>query len=433
MNPRFAWRFWQGVFWTLAAWWSAVVLAQTNERPQLVWTRAGQFTAHAPSAADSSLLCVLAGRVKREWLRRLDLADQWRDPIVLVLAERPAELASAPNLWMEVARTDLHLRFQIHLRVPPPLEEEFVAGAVVRALCAEYANREREFPRQAPVAITEAPLWLVEGLAQSASEAAERLLPVLQRVLAGGKPWGLEELMAVATLPSDPAERLRFRAHAWALVEGLLSLSKGPEKLSQLLRAPQAFWEIYRWQFPDVVAAEKWWSLWLADRTSVMLPGLQSAEETSRQLAQILASKVQLRLPEVVAEAPVAFVDLARYTRKNWLAPLLQDKIARLNVLLGVAHPLYRTAITHYLAALEALAAEQTGRFRYETQRAQRAHRNADERSRQIREYLDRVEQQRGSSEPGGIRQQLKLLETVRELDVLRRDPISVYLDQFDR
>jgi len=406
---------------------------QSNTAPRRVSSTAGQFTAHSPDAVSSSVLCVLATQIKREWLRRLDLPDKWRDPIVLLLAERDASLAAAPNVWQEVARTDLHLKFEIHLRIPPPLDETDVAETIVQALCREFANRSREFPRHPPFAITEPPLWLTAGLTQSIVGEPNRLLPLLRRYVQSGHPMSAQELIGLTQCPAEPAERLRFRAHAWAWVEGLLSLPKGREKLSQLLCEPLAFAEIYRWQFPDETAREKWWSLLLAERAAAMIDEDRSATTTSQRLAAILPGKVQMRLPDAVAEAPVAFEELGRYTEKDWLAPMVRDKLARLVSLRGIAHPSYLKAIDHYIAALEQLQAGRVSRFQYETRQAQRAYAAADQQSRQIAEYVRRVERVYSPPDPEELRRPMRLLETIQEMNVLRRDPIRDYLDQFDK
>jgi hypothetical protein len=199
------------------------------------------------------------------------------------------------------------------------------------------------------------------------------------------------------------------------------------------LRKPETFAEIYRWQFPDDAAREKWWSLALAERAATMLAEAHTATETTRRLAAILPSKLQLRLPDAVAEAPVAFADLGRYTEKEWLPPLVRDKLAQLTALRAVAHPSYRDAIAHYMAALGCLATRQPGRFQREAKLAQRAHTKADEETRKISAYLDNVEALHAPRDRNAVSRQLALFETIQETGVLRRDPISNYLDKFDK
>ena len=125
----------------------AGAVPSTNAPARFVGSTAGQFAAYTRDPVWSSVLSVLGSRVKREWLKTLDLPDRWRDPIVIVVSERTDGDRATPAVWMETLRTDLHLKFQVQLRVPPPLERSQVVSALVQGLCSEYANRDRVFPR----------------------------------------------------------------------------------------------------------------------------------------------------------------------------------------------------------------------------------------------------------------------------------------------
>ena len=405
----------------------------TNAPPPFVGSTAGQFGAYTHDPVWSSVLCVLGGHVKHEWLKTLDLPDRWRDPIVIVVNERPAADRATPAVWMETLRTDLHLKFQVQLRVPPPLERSQVVSALVQALCAEYANRDRLFLRQPPFATTAVPPWLVEGLAQSVAGEPDKMLAVIQRSVNSGRPAAAEDLIGAAATPTEPGEQLRFQAHAWALVESLLSLPKGAEKFCQLMREPETFAEIYRWQFRDAAAREKWWSLQLAERATATVAEDWSATETSRRLAAILPSKLQMELPDAIAEAPVAFANLWRYTKSAWLTPLVRDKLAQFASVRNMAHPSYRGAVEHYIAALQYLLQGNANRFRRETKLAERQYAAADEQSHKISRYVDQIERVHTPPDRAAVWRQLKLFEAIQETNILRRDPIGDYLDKFDR
>ena len=430
--------FLSAAFLACAVAFAARLSAQTNPPPRLAVNNAGQFTVHAPDSIRSSLLCVVASQIKREWLRRFDIPDKWRDPIVLVYTERPADTAAARNIWLETIRTPLHLQYHVQLRAPLPLERDRLVAAVVESLCAEYANRNRDLPRNAPAPLSVIPPWLIEGLAQSMDANPDQLLPVLRRCVNSGRPLTADELLTATTVPADAADRLRFQAHAWAFVENLLSLPKGADKLCQLLANNTAsprrdFTENYRWQFPTDAALEKWWALLLADRATAMIAEDRAAAETARQLNTILDCKLEMRLPDAVAEAPVAFTDLGRYTEKDWLAPLVRQKLAELVSLRGIAHPFYRNTIAHYIAALESLLAGQLGRYQHETTLARRDHATADQQTKDFNAYLDNIERERTPPDRAALWRQMKLFDTTHELQILRRDPLTEYIDRFSR
>ena len=57
-----------------------------------------QFAAYANNQLLPSALCVYAERVKHEWLRRMDVADNWRDPILLLVRTREPAQTNAPAI-----------------------------------------------------------------------------------------------------------------------------------------------------------------------------------------------------------------------------------------------------------------------------------------------------------------------------------------------
>ena len=124
-----------------------------------------QFVASASDRLLSSALCGYAEHVKREWLRQLDVADNWRDPILLLVQTHPADQPVASPVSMAVFQTDEHLEYRIRCLVPPPIDEAELSAAMVDVLCLEWANREQATEPGKAYVVPGIPLWLVEGLA----------------------------------------------------------------------------------------------------------------------------------------------------------------------------------------------------------------------------------------------------------------------------
>jgi len=125
------------------------------------------------------------------------------------------------------------------------------------------------------------------------------MLSIAQRSVAAGRPQQATGLLGLKALPTDPMERQLFQANSWILTESLLGLPDGSRKLRGFLSelgaqkaASNAFWAVYRQDFPQEIALEKWWSLEQIRRTSVSLAQNLSAEETARQLDAILLTKL---------------------------------------------------------------------------------------------------------------------------------------------
>jgi hypothetical protein len=419
----------------------AAIPTRTNALIRTV-SASRQFVASASDRLLSSALCAYSEHVKREWLRQLDVADNWRDPILLLVQTHPADQSIASPVSMAVFQTDEHLEYRIRCLVPPPIDEAELSAAMVDVLCLEWANRQQVTePGQAYV-VPGIPLWLVEGLAVLIEGRHETLLSVSRRSVAGGQPPEAGDLLKAETLPDDSADRQLFRADAWIFTEGLLGLHQGPHKMRGFLSelgaqkvASNAFWKVYRDDFPNTTALEKWWSLELVRHTSMSVAQDLSAEDTERSLDAILVTKLgptggRRGMP---GETNVAIDDLWRYAGAPWLKDLLKLKIDRIGALRGVAHPLYLPVLDEYMETLVWLQRGSVTRFHRGLSRAEATRAIADKQAHGITAYLDEAERI-DAPEPlsNTFRGYFQTLDQLQKLDSERHSPISDYLDKFD-
>jgi hypothetical protein len=402
-----------------------------------------QFTACATDRLLPSALCAYAEHVKREWLRQLDVADNWRDPVLLLVQTRQTVLTDAPPVSMAVFQTDEHLEYRIRCLVPPPIDEGELLSTMVDVLCLEWANREQVTEPGKAYIVPGIPLWLVEGLAVLIEGRHETLLSISQRSVAGGQPQQAKELLTAETFPDDSVDRQLFQADAWIFTEGLLRLHQGPRKIRSFLSelgaqkvASNVFWKVYHDDFPNTTALEKWWSLELVRHTSMSVAQDLSAEDTERALDAILVTKLgptggRRGMP---GEANVPVDDLWRYAGAPWLKDLLKLKIDRIGALRGVAHPLYLPVLDDYMEALVWLQRDSVTRFHRGLTRAEATRAVADKQARGITAYLDEAERIY-APEPlsNTFRGYFETLDQLQKLDSERRSPISDYLDKFDR
>jgi hypothetical protein len=229
-----------------------------------------QFTVYARDAILPSEMCVFAERVKQGWLDRLNLRNNWRDPIVIVVRERgPTEL-NALAIDIETVQFEFGLSYRILCLTPPLLDEAQLRLALVQTLCAEWANRTQPISSHQPFITAPLPLWLVEGLAQSVGKRTDWLGAVARRSVDAGHPARTRDVLETTALPTNAAECELFQANALLFTESLLTLQDGARSLQRFLTelATQksvtgAFWTVYRNEFPQPVALEKWWALQL--------------------------------------------------------------------------------------------------------------------------------------------------------------------------
>ena len=416
----------------------AAISTPTNALVRTV-SASRQFVACASDRLLPSALCAYAERVKREWLRQLDVADNWRDPILLLVQTRQAAQTIAAPVSIAVFQTDEHLEYRIRCLAPPPIDKGELLSAMVDALCAEWANRNQATEPGKAYVVPGIPLWLVEGLAVLIEGRHEALLSISQRSVAGGRPQEARDLLKAEALPDDSVDRQLFQANAWIFTEGLLGLHQGPRKMRNFLAelgaqkvASNAFWKVYHDDFPNTTALEKWWSLELVRHTSMSVAQDLSVEDTERDLDAILVTKLgpiggRRGMP---GETSVAIDDLWRYADAPWLKDLLKLKIGALR---GVTHPLYLPILDDYMEAMVWLQRGSVTRFHRGLSRAEATRAVVDKQAHGITAYLNEAERIYAPEQLSNtFRGYFQTFDQLQKLDSERRSPISDYLDKFD-
>ena len=401
-----------------------------------------QFVCYANNPLLPPVVCVFAERIKRQLLTRLNLPDQWRDPIVIAIEQRSDTTPTAPAIALEMFQTDARLKYQIRCLTPPSPDERLLAAAVIETLCAEIANRDQPTSRTAQFTGAPIPPWLVHGLAGTVRGGGELLLRVARRSVVAGRPQTAAALLQTPTLPADPLERQLFEANAWILVENLLTLPDGARKVAQFIgelgrqkSVAKAFWTVYSPDFRDEMALEKWWGLQLARKTSMDVAQNLSAAEMTAQLDAIL--KTELSRPRgrkgTTIEKEIALPDLWRYFEEPWMKDVLVAKLNQLQALRAQAQPRYRAVIDAYVEAVNWLMKQKINRFRRAVERADTQRAAADREYAQITAYLDQAERIYAPTDTAGMFEGVfRTLEQFEELQQRRRSPISDYLDRFD-
>jgi hypothetical protein len=402
-----------------------------------------QFIAYTPNPLFASAVCVFAERVKQQWLSLLDTPDDWRDPIILLVRQRAPSEQPLPALRVETFQNEIHLKYQITCLLPPALDESALTAALAQTLCAEWANRRQPTLSTQPYVMAPLPPWLVQGLAQAIGGRTEWLLETARRSVDAGRPQTAADLLATARLPSDPAEQQLFQANAWLLTEGLLSLPDGARKMRRYLTelgttksATNAFAKVYGTDFPNDITREKWWSVEQVSRASAFVAQDLSPEETVHRLDAVLPTALMAVAGNQVKGAPwtVSLDDLWRYYEQPWMQQLLEEKLNRLQALRSEAHPLYQPVVEDYVEAVELLMGEKLNRFKRATAAANCARAAADQRTRQVADYLDQMERVYA---PGDVTHSFAdyfhTFDQLQSVDQNRHNPISDYLDRFDK
>ncbi len=416
--------------------------ASDTNAPICTISTSHQFVAYANDRLLSSALCVYAERIKREWLRRMNTLDEWRDPIIIISRPCDGTQTNATLISWQTFQTEKHLTYQIYCCSSRTPGEADLLAAIVDRLCAEWANRDQPTSRGQKYTAPFMPLWLVQGLATSIRGRNDSLLGVARRSIAAGRPLRASGLLDAKVLPGNSAERTLFQANAWIFTESLVTLPGGAEKLRRFLtelgaqKSPNnAFWTVYRRDFPVDLTLEKWWSLQQVSSASVGVAENLTAEETAQQLDDILLTRLDATRERrgLPGEAQLALSQLWRHTDAPWLKDVLKLKSDRLGALRGQAHPFYESVIDQYLEAVNWLLQRNTVRFRRTMAKAASARIVADHQRQATIAYMDEAERIHSPEEASKmLTGYLNTLDRFQNLDQQRRNPISDYLDKFD-
>jgi hypothetical protein len=408
--------------------------AGSTNAPTRTVSATQQFVSYAKHPLLSSELCAVAERAKREWLRIFDLPDKWRDPIVLVVREREGALTNAPAVRTQVLRSDRHLRYQIDFVVPPPIKDVELLSALIESLCAEYANRNQPTLAGTPYVAAPIPLWLSSGLTQSWIGRPDVLLDAVRANLSSRRPATASSLLATDRLPTDDEERELFFAESWIFVEGLLAVPGGTEKMLQFLQelgvrksVNGAFQVVYGPQFTSPDAMEKWWSVTVASRSTSTVAQNLTGKETVERFDELL----MIRFPAADAERMVPLDDVWRQAEQPWLREILQGRLAELQTLRSVAHPLFVEAIDVQARAVAELLGGKLARYRRSSAESRQLRDAADKKRRELSDYLNDVES--SVNEAKVLNSYTRIFQESEAIRRVQVDPIRDYLDQFDK
>ncbi len=311
---------------------------------------------------------VSAERIKKRFLILLDLPDQWRGVIHIVLrpTERTDELP-------RIATSRFADGWRYRIDLPAVTDALAVVRSIVQVLLIEVANRG------ASDRAAEIPLWLQEALTR-------------QIFFEGGRSWMLQpETSVLGTLRHRESEEISrswllshpgltfteisfptsemltgdafvgYQACAHLFFLELSRLSQGPQRLRAFVANLGAFWN---WQTPFFKAfepelktpldVEKWWSVALL-RPSMRDIGEDKIFESNRQkLNEVLQVHSEIRFdPEQIpGKTRLGLSEMIREWDYSKQKPVLQEKINQLTILQWVVTPDWLPLIQRYRKAL---------------------------------------------------------------------------------
>lgn len=334
------------------------------------------------------LLAISCERIKAELLRDLNMQDEWRGKIFVIL--RPARTA---NDRVVVVPQKLGRDWQCGVELPDAINQNRLVEAVVRATLLEIANRNA---KDEPA---EVPEWLARGLTREllGSSAMKIVLRPpnkfenglnmsSQTVDFSDAPQPPGSLTRKRNPLADALEVLRtgdaltFDQLSWPtddqlngdgmgvygscsqlFVNRLLRMKNGPEGLRAMLaELPSylnwqlAFEDAFRGTFKTPLDVEKWWALEVAEFNGRDLLHLLTPAESARQLDAVFQFPIEVQIGQgAPMRTDISFQTVIHGWSRARQIELLKSKIWELGVLRLRISPEYMPLVDKYIQVLQ--------------------------------------------------------------------------------
>jgi len=387
--------------------------------------------------SDGSLRGKLARKVediKTDWLKTLQITDEWKYPIVLQVV--PLAPVGAPRI-----RTAFFLgdgdeaKVQIDVFDLSVLRNGEFDTEVYRALCLELMYRQN-LPK-AGKAYQQPPVWLLEGLVEDAqAKNGEGIGPGLyDRIIESGSPAKLETFLKERPEMMDATTRAIYRARSMALLRALLASPGGPKGMAAWLRSlptnnPTDAGKMLD-NFPNLAGRpadlSKQWALAIADASATNRTKSLNMADTIRQLALIMdfGAPVDPKKPnEAMVSGPLALPLIARTKAGPFIVSRKAEELLRLQMR---AHPLFRPIVEEYQIIASELVHKPKKNLDKRIEKNMELQKALVSRSSEIEDYINWFEA-------------AKLETPSQEFDVLlempkaggRNDPITRYMNDLE-
>ncbi|MBM3822045.1 MAG: hypothetical protein FJ404_03985 [Verrucomicrobia bacterium] len=279
--------------------------------------RNDQLTDDVLLQLDTDLLAIACERVKRAFLRELQLPDQWRGRVTLKIEPSWGEDRA---IRLESARSQGGWRYQAAL--PPKVSSKVLVRYLAELLLQEFANRTSG-DRQAEI-----PFWLSEGLSRHllagyktdlllrpqtrsvVSIAQGDPLEMVRTYFSTNRPLTINELSLPGQVELVAGGGLTYSLSAHLLYFELSRYHANRAPLVQYLSRSghylnwqSAFLESYRNVFPTMLDFEKWWAITVVNFTGRDPRRSWSFQESMKQLDDILKTPAQISIqPRAAAQ-----------------------------------------------------------------------------------------------------------------------------------
>lgn len=368
--------------------------------------------------------------LKAALLRKLQIADNWKSPVLLVLAPGDGFRLRQPPVFVQAFNSgDAGKKVQVDI-VPSALSDRAALdAALLRALLLELALRKQTFVGNRFV---EAPGWMAAAMsaALKGTDPAEASRVYSALLEAKGMP-ALDKFLSENPVSLRGRARDLYDAQALALFESLAEQPGGRDKILQNLTLADPakdpvdrFGQTWPEYVSDPSRLARVWALGVARLSSPGKIEFLSARETSEKLGGVLR---RLAKSDEAGTPSEAVLELGTTPEGRFL---LEKAAGELQTLGFRAHPLYAALVQEYRAMFEGLSRKKRRGFAGKFNEAEELRIALDARSAEITEFMDTYQLNADESQPLSVAVPSGMSPG---LPASRNDSISRFMDSVEQ
>ncbi len=327
-------------------------------------------------------------------------------------------------------------RVQLDILVDEDMHEQRLQEHIVSALLLTIKYRDN--PPPGGQVYTEAPAWMVEGLAEKIRlQTREPDASLYRGLLNARKVPDLASWMKVDPSKLDATSLGIYRAYACSLVNYFLSEPGGNKKLTNFLqKAPAETNGAIDWltkAFPGMGAdgknLAKWWSISLAKLSSSDRYMAWSGPATNDALEKLLVISLT-QAGETKKFTLDQFQDFIKIPESRQALTMMGNDLTRLSI---HAHPLFRPVLNGYLDILDRMQRGKLKNLEGKLDELQQLRAQLNQRLQDVGDYLTWFEATQAAKQgPGEFDGYFRLMQSLQAARPPSREPIGRYLDAME-
>lgn len=432
-----------------------------------------QFVVYGESWEKRGDYCVLAGDLKKEFIRTFRLVDKWEHPVIIQLRQSLGGLNSKNPVESRAMAVEGGFRFMLRVELGNSLDLDDVREELLNLLLFEHILKQAGNVEGVRGSL-QIPDWIRAGVMGAIKYRAEasRRDSLYRAIFQSGQMLNIDDILRGRPEGGTAVAAALYEASAAGLMTTLLDQRDGIERMKALLRDLLKFdgtdYALLKKHFPDLERSnnslEKWWALQIASLAEPTMLDILSIGESEAYLQKALMvnlvevtggdekPKKKRHLPLLgfvkkknenepadgrgnLEEEYVTYEleDFEHFLKRDDIAQIVTQNEMKLMSLNFRSFPLYRPLIREYQVILETLKKGKSRGVAEKLEELSALRIELLKMARDTEDYLHLYEATTPEERSGVFDDYMKLYEKLRVQKPQRKDAISIYLDKLNK